>query len=666
MATIHGDFETRSILDLAEVGTDLYASHPSTEPLCFSYAIDDEPPQIWTPGEPFPDDITEAARAGGRFVAHNAAFEMAIWNEIMAPRFGWPGLAIEHVRCTMAMCYAMALPGGLDRAAAALKLTTRKDAAGGRMAMQCARPRAIAPDGSPIWWDDPVRLGQVYRYCIQDVNVERELYKHLMALSIVEQQTWRLDQAINKRGVYIDLPLVHRAIEVIAIEQEELRDEINRLTGGYVSSATEVQRLMTWVGMNGFPMENLQKATVAEAIGSEETPEKVRRPLEIRQDSAKTSTAKLSAMLRTVGKDSRIRDTAQYHAASTGRWGGRRVQVQNLPRPMIEQPEIEDVLDNILPKGTPAEAHAAIKLCYGSPLKVLSSCLRGIFRAAPGHDLIAADFANIEGRVLAWLAGERWKLDAFRAYDNKEGPDLYKLSYAKAFGKPVDSVTKDQRFIGKVMELALGYQGGVGAFKAMAAGYGQKTTDEDAETIKDAWRSAHPKTVSFWRDIESSALSAVLSPGTKTGVEREGRRITFLVRGSFLWCQLPSGRVLCYPFPSVKPRLMPWGEERQQTHFYGVDAETSQWMQQSTYGGKLTENVVQAISRDVLVAAMHRLTAGGYDIVLHVHDEVVAEIPQDATADTLKDFERTMAQNPTWAEGLPIAVEGWRGERYRK
>ena len=666
MVTIHGDFETRSILDLTEVGTELYCQHPSTEIICFSYAINDDPPELWTPGEPFPESITEAAAQGGQFIAHNAAFEMSVWASIMAPRYQWPDLPIRHVRCTMAMCYAMALPGALDRAAAALRLTERKDATGGRMAIQCSRPRGFHPDGSPIWWDDPARLAQVYAYCKQDVIVERELHKRVMALSPAEQQTWALDQEINKRGIYIDLPLVRRAIDVINIEQEYLRGELVELTAGMVASATEIQRLMTWVADHGFPMENLRKATVEEAVGGECTPEPVRRALEIRQDTAKTSTAKLNAMLRTVGADGRVRDTLQYHTASTGRWGGRRLQTHNFPRPTIDQADIEEVLNNILPTGSPEEAHAVIKWTYGSPIKVLSSCLRGIITAAPGHELMAGDFANIEGRVNAWLSGEQWKLDAFRAYDEGRGPDLYKLSYAKGFGIPVETVTKAQRFIGKVMELALGYQGGVGAFKAMAGAYGQKVKDSEAEIIKVAWREAHPRIVSFWRDIESAALSAVLSPGTKTGVEREGRRIIFLVRGSFLWCQLPSGRVICYPYPSAETKLTPWGEEKLQVHFYGVDAETHQWCKQSTYGGKLTENVVQAISRDVLAEAMHRLTARRFPIVMHVHDEIVCEIPKDADESRLGVFVGAMAEAPTWAAGLPIAVEGWRGERYRK
>lgn len=666
MAIIHGDFETRSVLDLTEVGTDLYTCHPTTEPICFSYAIDDNPPQLWTPGELFPDDITEAAKSGGVFVAHNAPFEMAVWRNIMEPRFGWPALHIRSVRCTMAMCYAMALPGALDRAAAALHLAQRKDAAGGRMALQCARPRGFAPDGSPIWWDDIDRLAQVYRYCRQDVEVERALYKRLLALSPEEQATWRLDQEINARGIYVDLPLVNKAIEVIGIEQDVLRERVNKLTDGYVSSATEVKRLMDWLAAAGCPLNNLQKATVAEAIGDAATPATAREVLEIRQDGAKTSTAKLITMARTISADGRIRDTIQYHAASTGRFGGRRIQTQNFPRPMIEQQDIEDVLDNLLTNYPAATAHKLITEKYGPPIKILSSCLRGIIRAAPGNHLLAADFANIEGRVNAWIAGEEWKLNAFREYDLGIGPDLYKLSYSKAFHKTVEGVTKDERFIGKVMELALGYQGGVGAFKAMASGYGAKVTDDEAETIKSRWREAHPKIVSFWQAIESAAMSAVLSPGTKTGVERAGRRITFLVRGSFLWCQLPSGRVLCYPFPSVKPRMMPWGEEKNQVHFYGVDPETHQWTLQNTYGGKLTENVVQAISRDILVESMHRLDAKGYPIVMHVHDEVVAEVPASAPAETLTEFETIMSVVPSWAAGLPIAVEGWRGERYRK
>jgi DNA polymerase len=307
-----------------------------------------------------------------------------------------------------------------------------------------------------------------------------------------------------------------------------------------------------------------------------------------------------------------------------------------------------------------------IDLTIGNPLNVISDCLRAMIVAAPGHDLVAADFANIEGRVLAWLAGEDWKLDAFRAYDEGHGADLYKLAYARAYGLEAADITKDQRQVGKVMELALGYQGGVGAFQTMARGYGVKITDEQADEIKTRWREAHRATKQFWRQLERSAIHAVEDPGrvTKAG------KILFRKSGSFLWARLPSGRSLCYPYPRIVEKTLPWRDENgepatgQALEYDGVDPVTKHWGPTDTYGGKLAENVTQAVARDILAAAMLRLEQHDYPIVMHVHDEIVAEIPEDHGS--VEEMERIMEETPQWAAGLLIAAEGWRGKRYRK
>jgi len=527
--------------------------------------------------------------------------------------------------------------------------------------MQMCRPKTESP---LTWWDDYDKLVSLYAYCQQDVRTEQALHKRLLDLSPAEQKLWILDHRINQRGIYIDQLSVTKAIEVVKLEADRLNDELNKATEGAVGFATEVATLTKWIQGQGVPIDGLAKADVIEALKIEEMPDPVRRALEIRQEAGKTSTAKLRTILNILSSDGRARDLLQYHAAGTGRWGGRKLQPQNMPRPSISHEMVEEILD-LFPKKSALELVELINFLYGPPMSIVSDCLRGMICAAPGHVLMAADFANIEGRVLAWLAGEQWKLDAFAAYDRGEGPDIYKLGYARSFRIPVEEVTKDQRFIGKVQELALGYQGGVGAFQTMARGYKLTISDAAAEEIKVAWREAHPKIVHYWHYLEDLASMAVKAPGVTFTTGLVANPVIFLVKGSFLFCKLPSGRVLTYPYPKLKPIMTPWGEEKEQIHYMSVDGKTRKWQETHTYGGKLAENVTQAVSRDILAEAMTRVDAQGYPIVMHVHDEIVVEVEESRRWD-LSLFEAYVKQTPAWAVGLPIAVEGWRNKRYRK
>ncbi len=662
------DLETRSALDLKVVGVDVYARHPSTDVLIASYKIDDGPVRRWTRGQRAPADLLDHVENGGTVDAWNAAFELAIWQHVLRARKGWPELKPEQCRCTMARSYAMAMPGALENAAPAAGISEQKDAAGKRLMLQMCKPRTINPDGTYVWWETPEQMDRLGAYCDTDVLTEDSMGHRLMQLSASEQAIWLLDQKINNRGVYVDRPAIEAAIKVVQYEADRHNVAIREVTGNYVGFTSEVARLTEWVRSRGVAVEGLAKADVLDALKLDGLPDDVRRALLIRQEAGKTSTAKLAKMLSSLSADGRLKGMFAFHGAGTGRWAGRKVQLHNLPRPKLTQDEIEDVLDElpaIVAERGAGYAATWIDNLYGSPLDVFSWALRGLLTAAPGFDLIGGDFANIEGRVLAWLAGEQWKLDAFRAYDEGTGPDLYLLAYSKGFHTTIDAA-KPFRQVGKVMELALGFQGGVGAFQQMAKTYNVVVSDAQADQLKNAWRGIHPAVVQFWYDLEQASMDAMYGNGQPFSAGAPGRQVTFKQSGSFLWCRLPSGRVLCYPYPKVKAIETPWGEMKPQIHYMTVDGVSNKWTETHTYGGKLAENVTQAVARDLLAAAMLRVEAAGCPIVLHVHDEIVGEIKETTPARAIDEFKRLMAETPPWASGLPVAVEAFRRRRYGK
>lgn len=654
------DFETRSGLELTDVGADAYLAHPWADVWCLGYAKGDDPVRVVSHPYDIMDVANEIAASGHRIVAHNASFEYLVWNYILAERYCAPPLAPARFECTMAAGYAMSLPGSLDALSAALGIEAKKDLAGSRLAKQMSKPRKIDESGAPIWWNEPEKINRLMQYCAQDIEVLREIHRREIPLSDAERNTWIMDFGINRRGMWIDQPAANCAIQIVATEQGAEMGKLFQLTGGLVNGPSEVKKLTEWIQAQGVDIPGLAKQDVIDTLSTEGLPGHVREALTIRQNYAKTSTAKLGKMKSCAGTDGRVRGLLQYHASSTGRWGGRMIQPQNLPRPTISQSEIEEIIEKVRTT-SPEEAAAYIKVFHGPPIARLSDCLRGMLCAAPGKQLYVGDYANIEGRVLAWLAGEEWKIQAFRDFDEGKGADLYLLSAARIFHKPVTEYTKKspERQIGKVAELALGYQGGVGAFQTMAHTYGVKVSDIEAEQIKQAWRAAHPNIQRYWWDLESAAIRAVETPGVVFRV----RNVAFAVRGSFLWCQLPSGRRLCYPYPKLQDQDTPWGDVKAQLIYKTVDDRTRQWGETSTYGGKLAENITQAVARDILVHSMHQLEMHGWDIVLHVHDEIVAE---DEPNRELAEYLALMSIRPSWAKGLPVAVEGWSGSRYRK
>ena len=571
------DFETRSTVDLRKTGVYPYAQDPTTDVWCAAYAFDDGPIEVWQPGEPVPAAVVEHVQSGSKIRAWNAQFERVIWWSILVPRHGWPRPALEQIWCTAAQGAAMALPRALENAARALGLPVQKDMQGHGLMMRMARPRRTESDGTAVWWDDADRINRLVEYCRRDVEVERAIADRLRPLERTERAVYLLDQQINDRGVQIDLELVDACLSVIARSRATLNNRLETVTGGAVVGATKVGQLTEWLRNQLDDVEKVDKAAVIEMLERPELPAAVREALEIRQEAGKSSTAKLESMRRVACRDGRARGLLLYHGASTGRWAGKLIQPQNFPRASVD--DVDHAIDAML-TGDPQ----LVDLLIGPPFETASALLRPCLVARDGHRLISVDYSNIEGRVTAWLAGETWKIQAFRAFDKGLGPDLYKLAYSRSFNMPVEAVDKDQRQVGKVMELALGFGGGVGAFQSMARGYGLEVEDDEADRLKVAWRDAHPCTVALWRDLERAAFEAVERPGLIT--EAAGGRIRFRVRAGFLWMILPSGRPLAYAKPYLREVETPWGEMRPQVHYIGVNATTHQWQREAAYGGK--------------------------------------------------------------------------------
>jgi DNA polymerase len=658
-APLHIDLESRSAADLKKVGVYVYAADPTTDIWCACYAFGDGPVLVWRPGEPCPDDIVDHVAEGGEIVAHNAQFERTMWSRVLGPRYGWPAPSMTCWRDTMVMAYAMALPGSLDQAAPAAGLDIKKDAAGARVMMQMARPRKRDP---LTWWDDDERIQRLIAYCKIDVEVERALEKRLRALKPSELSLWHLDQVINDRGVFVDVDLCKAAKSIVAKVEASFDAEMQDLTTYEVTACSNRNQIIAYLRKRGLDTESIAKDQVEEMLGRSDLPADVRRVLELRKGAARASVDKINSLLAGMDKDKRTRGLLQFHAASTGRWAGRRFQPQNIKRPDLDLEGVGRAV-KLLRTGD----YDTFSAIYDDPLSVVGDCVRGMIAAAPGHRLMAADYSNIEGRVLAWLAGEHWKLQAFRDFDAGTGHDIYKITAGGILGKSPDDISKSERqAYGKVPELALGYQGGVGAFQSMAVVYGVDVTDEEADEIKVGWRERHPATKQFWYDLEEAAIGAVEHPGDAYRVGP----LVFKKVGSFLFMRLPSGRFLSYAYPRMAQKEMPWKDDngkpvvKWSLAYMGLDSYTRKWQLCYAYGGLLAENATSATARDILAGAMPRLERAGYPIVLTVHDEAVAEVPKGHGS--LDEMISIMGAGEAWSDGLPIAVAGFEAERYGK
>lgn len=715
------DFETRSACSIKDCGSWRYSLDPTTEVMCLAFRLpywEHGRTALWHPAFPqfgIPEaDCPELQElyqwiASGKLVeAHNAWFERGIWTNIMVPRYGWPAIGHRQWRCSAAKAAAYSLPRSLDGCTQALKLLIKKDSEGAKNMKKMAKPRkpkklevkqwiiehlgwdtsrrgahnAIAKtldfsitmvdDGSIVdatWTDEgglqerafklglyyhesPEMLERLFSYCRIDVLAEEAVSERLRDLSPKETEMYLMDQGINQHGFQLDREGIEAALEIVDGINADLNKELVELTEGRVEKATQRVRMIDWFNDMGLPLSDTQGGTIDEWLKRQDLQPKVRRGLELVRSLGRTSTAKFIAAQNWASPGAwRVHGGLLYHGAGTGRWSGSGVQPHNFPRGNIKDMEL--AWEVIKTKDV-----RLIEMLYGDVMEFLSFALRGMIVPSAGRKLMVADYAAIEARVVLWLAGDEAALDIFR-----RGECIYCAMATDIYGRPINKKEHpDERQMGKQAVLGLGYQMGAKKFRGtLAEKWGIFIDEAFAEQIVQKYREKFWRVKKMWWDQEAAAIAAVKTPGRTVTCGK----VQWRVIDGFLHCKLPSGRLLGYCEPLVIKKKTPWGEERDCLTFMGVDPYTKKWRRQETYGGMLVENITQATARDLMADAMLRChEQGTYDVILSVHDELIAEC--DEHEGDVEDFEMMMAHTEEWADGCPVAAEGWTGHRYKK
>nr|WP_180213962.1 DNA polymerase [[Clostridium] scindens] len=667
------DIETKSSVDIGKAGLYRYAQSPDFEILLIAYKFDERPVKILDLTDEklrgkqgallngrqkeFNGECAELCEAlrSPRIIKHayNAAFE---WYCLNQAGFETP---LEQWRCTMAHGLYCGYTAGLDATGRAIGLPQDKQKlTAGKALIRyfCVPCKPTKSNGGRTWnlpRHAPEKWSLFKDYCRQDVVTESEILRRLSQFPMPEEEErlWQMDVRMNAFGVRVDGELIQGALAIDSESAGRLEEEARSLTG--LGNPNSAAQLLPWLRANGLELENLQKATVAEALGREGLPEKVRRVLEIRQQLGKTSIKKYVAMEAAMGMDGRVRGLTQYYGANrTGRWAGRLVQMQNLPRNYLKT---LDSARNLVKQGN----YAGVRMIYGNVPDTLSQLIRTAFIPSEGNKFVVADFSAIEARVIAWLAGEQWVNEVFATHGK-----IYEATASQMFHVPIERIVKGNpeyalRQKGKVATLALGYQGGTNALIAMGA-LGMGLAEEELPDIVQRWRGANPRIRDLWYAVEEAALAAM-----QTAQPQAIHGLIFAMEGdlvygqNFLTIQLPAGRKLYYPKPFLKENQF----GRLAIHYYTVGQQTRKWEVASTYGGKLTENIVQAIARDCLAETLRRIDARGLQVVFHVHDEVIIDAPPDVTVDEICAL---MAEPIPWAPGLVLKGAGFESEYYMK
>lgn len=658
------DLETYSSAPIAKTGALRYIASPDFQILLFAYSLDHAPVQIidLACGEAVPDWIIQALRSPDYIKrAYNAPFEIGCLTRYFGP------MEARQWRCTMFHGLYAGYTAGLDATGKALGLPADKQKLSTGKALiryfcvPCKPTRANGNRTRNLPHHDPEKWALFKEYCCQDVVTEMEIERRLSAFPVPDfvQRQWETDLRINTRGVAVDMEMCRGALAIAAEVNADLTEEAVEITG--LSNPNSVKQLLEWLNAETegeLGVDNLRKETVAALLGKDNEAH-IQRILEIRKELGKTSTKKYNAIEVCVCPDNRVRGLLQFYGANrTGRWAGRLVQVQNLPRTYIGELDLARSL-------VQTQSTNGIKLVYGNVPDTLSQLIRTSFTATPGNVLIDADFSAIEARVISWLAGEEWRLEVFRTHGK-----IYEASASQMFHIPIERIKKGNpeysyRARGKVAELALGYQGGVSAMRRMDTGHNlDDLSDAEVQEIVDKWRDSNPNIRSLWWELDSAAIQVIAYGGTvKVRCLTLAREYDAAQDRYVMSILLPSGRKLYYVNPTLGENR--WGNPS--IAYMGVDQQTKKWKSIETYGGKLVENIVQAIARDCLAESIEKLEAAGLPIVFHIHDEVVIDVrPFDTDENMLHMVEDIMSEPIVWAPGLPLNADGWVGKFFKK
>lgn len=759
MSRLHLDFETRSLAPFGRnpksVGLYLYARHPTTSVWCFAYRFDKEPVESWWRDQPMPQRVIDhvARKLPMSFVAHNAAFEREIWNNALNKQVGGglPALEIEQMDCTLARCKALSLPPDLERAARAVQASYQKDMSGSDVMMKMASPAKVewlhaesahvAPELLYPMYDNLDRsgygrvdrpdLGRVLQiqwyynedmrqkqnaYCITDVLAECGVDDVVVPLSPWSLKLWRWNERVNDRGIPFDLNLINNIEAAVASGMASANRRMWTLTNGAVKKCTEHIALAKWVQARGIPvLDGVGKTQTDDLVAAAETrnDEIAVEAIRLHSASSKSSTSKMTKAKQLMAPDHRVRGVFSFHSAGPGRFSAYGYQAHNLVRvdEDAELPTVRHVID-ILEKFQPAIAYEAVEIIFGQAMHWMSKCARPTIKAPSGKIFRGCDLSNIQGRLNAWVAGEQWKLDAFLAFDEKRGPDLYKVTAGTLLNIDPGDVSKLQRqAFGKVPELASGFQGSVGAYAAMGVATGVRpetiaavaaeTTDPRVwavvakgyrpqfgsglelsvwtgiKVVVNAWRQRHPKIVQSWWDRQDAVMEAVSNPGQLVAC-CDGR-VRYLCQHGFLWSMLASGELIAYPGPVVTREkylrerievidgvevIIEEDAWKNVVQVYGIDGKTKQWEPYTLYGGNLCENDVMGMEVSIMFDGAMRATDAGYDVCFHCHDEILTVC--DPSFGSGAELERLLTVPAAYAPGLPLAAKAWEDERYVK